>query len=306
MGKISVVIPAFNEEKSIKSLIDRVMNVDFAGHEKEIIIIDDGSTDQTVSIALKQKSSYSGIRIVSLSRNFGHQMAITAGLDLSKGDAAIILDGDLQDPPEIIGQFIEKWQEGYHVVFGIRSKRKGESKFKEISAKIFYRILSSLSDTKIPLDSGDFKLMDRKVIDALQKVREKNRYLRGLVSWVGFKQIGIYYERDKRFAGNSKFSFWKMIRFSLDGILSFSTKPLHLAVLTGFIFSVMSFIWFCFVILNYFMGFREIVTGWSSVIAAITFIGGLNLMFMGIIGLYVGRIFRESQNRPLYIIEKEY
>lgn len=306
MSKISVVIPVFNEEKSVEQLILRVMQTSFGNHEKELILIDDGSTDQTVPLALQQKEKYPGIRIISLSRNFGHQMAITAGLELATGDAVVIMDGDLQDPPEMIKNFIEQWMNGYQVVYGIRSKRKGESYFKKISAKVFYRILSSLSDIKIPIDAGDFKLLDRKVVEAIRQMKESNRYVRGLISWAGFKNLGIPYDRDIRYAGKSKFTIWKMIRFSVDGILSFSIKPLYISILTGITFSIISFLWFCFVIINYFLGFRETVTGWSSIIAAILLIGGLNLMFMGIIGLYVGRIFRESQKRPLYIIDKEY
>jgi dolichol-phosphate mannosyltransferase len=255
MKKISIVVPVYNEENLIGELFSRILNFDSLNYKKEVIFINDGSCDKTINELIKYKNSIPvtncEIIIIDLSRNFGHQLAITAGLDYATGDAIVFIDGDLQDPPEFITEFLYKWEDGYDVVYGIREKRKGETFFKLITAKLFYRTLSLLTETKIPNDVGDFRLIDKKVGLALKEIKENNRFIRGLVSWVGFKSIGLKYIRDKRYAGSTKFSLLKMLRFSMDGIISFSTRPLYLATIIGVLFSFSSMLWGLFIIIKY-------------------------------------------------------
>lgn len=307
MKTISIVVPVYNEENLTDELVRRLVNLDLGNYNKEIIFVNDGSKDNTLpQLILEQYRHPDIIKVVDLSRNFGHQLAITAGMDLASGDAIVTIDGDLQDPPELIPAFIKKWEEGYEVVHGIRNKRDGESWFKLFTAKIFYRLLSKLSDTKIPLDTGDFKLIDKKVGDALREIRENSRYIRGIISWIGFKSTGVQYDREKRHAGKTKFSLYKMMKFSVDGILSFSTRPLYISILLGMFFSLFSFLWIIYIFINYMAGNLISVTGWASIIIAVLMVGGFNLMFIGVIGIYIGRIFRESQKRPLYIVNTIY
>ena len=306
MKKISIVVPVYNEENLIEELFNRILNFDSLSYKKEVIFINDGSQDKTIHELIKYKNTFQNsnceIIIIDLSRNFGHQLAITAGLDYATGDAIVFMDGDLQDPPEFITEFLCKWEDGYDVVYGIREKRKGETFFKLITANLFYRTLSLLTETKIPNDVGDFRLIDKKVGNALKEIKENNRFIRGLVSWVGFKSIGIKYIRDKRFAGSTKFSFLKMLRFSMDGIISFSTRPLYLATIIGILFSFSSMLWGLFIIIKYLTGHSDAILGWSSLMVVLLFVGGLNLLFIGIIGLYIGRIYNETKKRPLYFI----
>jgi polyisoprenyl-phosphate glycosyltransferase len=302
---ISIIVPLFCEESVIDEFHLRMSSV-LARLGKlylyELIYINDGSTDSTGAKlkAIAEKSPF--VRVLHLSRNFGHQNAITAGFDYAIGDAVVVIDGDLQDPPEAIPRLIEKWEENYQVVYAIRKKRKGESWFKLITASLFYRILDKLSDTEIPADTGDFRLLDRVVVDALKQIREKSRYIRGLISWIGFNQIGVEYERDARYSGNSKYSLWIMFRFAIDGLTGFSDKPLRVGCHLGLLITLFSTLILGWVIIGKVFYPDRVVQGWTSLAALVLFIGGVQLFFIGIIGEYIGRIYRETKNRPLYFV----
>jgi polyisoprenyl-phosphate glycosyltransferase len=302
---LSVVVPIYSEEKVIPEFYRRTKNVlaELGNRfDHEILFIDDGSTDGS-SALLKELSEHDPqVKVVSFSRNFGHQFAITAGLDYARGDVLVIIDGDLQDPPEVIPEMLRKWEEGNKVVFGVREKRKGENPFKLISAKIFYRVIRMLSDIRMPIDAGDFRLLDRRVVETLRKMREENRYLRGLVSWAGFTQVGIPYRRDRRFAGKTKFTFKKMVRFAFDGILSFSDKPLKITAYFGFLMTLISFVLALRVLIGKIRHPEMLVSGWTSLILAVLFIGGIQMISLGILGLYLGRQYREVKKRPLYVV----
>ncbi len=243
------------------------------------------------------------IRVVRFSRNFGHQMAITAGLEHASGDAVVIIDADLQDPPDVIADFVAKWMDGYDVVYGVRAERVGESTFKLWTANLFYRLIGKLSDTEIPVDTGDFRLMSRRVVNALLVMPERDRFVRGMVSWLGFSQAAVPYRRAARAAGVTKFSLWKMLRFATDGIVSFSILPLRLATWAGFAASGIALLGILITVIEKLMGAEGLVKGWASVLVAILFIGGVQLICMGIIGEYVGRIYGESKRRPLYLVQ---
>jgi len=300
--KISVIIPVFNEEANIPELLQRLKAV-FSENFKttEIIFVDDGSTDGTANLLHSYAESQKWLRVIELSRNFGNQAAVSAGLDHCHGDCAVIIDGDLQDPPELIPKMISKWQEGFDVVYAQRMKREGESFFKRISAALFYRILQKMAHVDIPRDTGDFRLIDRRVINALQQMPERNRFLRGMVSWAGFRQTGVSYSRDKRFAGETKYPFFKMLKFALTGITSFSFLPLQLASYFGFLVSIFSFIAAIYVLyLKYFTD--RTIQGWTSMMIALLFLGGIQLITLGIIGEYIGRMSEEVKQRPAYLI----
>jgi dolichol-phosphate mannosyltransferase len=306
MSKLySLVIPLYNEEEVIHETIKRVTavmsNKEF---EYEILFVNDGSKDKTEEIVKGYCREDSHMKLISLSRNFGHQTAITAGMDHALGDAIIVMDADLQDPPEVVLKMIDKFNEGYDVVYAIRAKRKGETFFKKFTAKVFYRFLKSMCDVDIPVDTGDFRLISRQVSDVLKSLTERNRYVRGLVSWVGFKQTGIYYEREERFAGETKYPLKKMLKLSVDGITSFSTKPLKLSEWVGSIMAVIGFIYAIVIIIQKIAG-TNMQAGWASTIIAILIIGGIQLMMLGIAGEYIARIFDESKNRPLYIVKEK-
>jgi len=298
----SIIVPLYNEELVVDETYKRLKSVmDTTNEEYEIIFVNDGSRDKTVEITKEICKKDSNIKLLNFSRNFGHQVAITAGMDHSVGNAVIVIDADLQDPPEVMLKMIEKWKNGYEVVYGQRVKRNGETFFKKMSAKIFYRTLNSMTDVNIPVDTGDFRLIDRKVCEALKSIPEKNRYVRGLVSWTGFKQTGVEFEREERYAGETKYPLKKMIKFAMDAITSFSYKPLKIATFTGTVISVVSFFYLILVI------FEKIFTdltvpGWSSIIAISLLFNGLMFIMIGIIGEYVGRIYDEVKGRPLYII----
>jgi polyisoprenyl-phosphate glycosyltransferase len=300
---ISVVVPVYNEEqlilKTVNSLLSEVSNWN---HDYEIIFVNDGSSDDTFKILEKEALKNSKIKIINFSRNFGHQMAFTAGLDYSKGNAVIVIDGDLQDPPRVMRKFISLWEQGYHVVYGRRVNRKGESYFKLASAKIFYRILNMLSNIKIPKDTGDFRLMDRSVVNKLNLMREKHRFIRGMVTWVGFNQTFVEYDRDERSAGETKYPLKKMISFAFDGIFSFSTVPIRLTISVGIfaVFISMLGIIFAFVSRILTNGW---VSGWTTIIISILFLGGVQLVSIGVLGQYIGRTFEEIKDRPLYIVQ---
>jgi polyisoprenyl-phosphate glycosyltransferase len=307
MKVVSIIIPAYCEGqvveecyKRIKSTMDSLANYDY-----ELIFVDDGSNDDTLTILEQIAFHDINVKIISFSRNFGHQIAITAGLDRVSGDTAVIIDADLQDPPELIPKMLEKWEEGFQVVYAKRTAREGEKRLKRWTAALFYWLLNQLTDIKIPQNTGDFRLIDRKVILEMRKMKERNRFVRGLSSWVGFKQIGIEYKRNQRYAGETKYSFRKMLKFALDGIFSFSQKPLKIATNIGFFSIFVGLLLIIYVFFGKFF-FPEItVPGWASLLIAVVFFGGVQLFTIGIIGEYIGRIYDEIKNRPLYIIKKE-
>lgn len=302
---LSVVVPCMNEEEVLRETNRRLVSVlEGISLNFEIVYVDDGSTDSTPDLLRELQARDPRIRAVRFSRNFGHQIAITAGLEHASGDAVAIIDADLQDPPEVILDFVAKWLDGYDVVYGARTERDGETAFKLWSAKLFYWLISHLSDTRIPLDTGDFRLMDRRVVDALLSMPERDRFVRGMVSWLGFSQTAVEYRRAPRLAGMTKFSLFKMVRFALDGIFSFSILPLRLATWTGFAASGVAILGIVVVLLDRILGVPGLVKGWSSAMIAQLFIGGVQLICIGIIGEYVGRIYGESKRRPLYIVQE--
>lgn len=296
---ISIVIPVYNEEDNITNIYEEVKK-QLKGTDIEFLFVNDGSQDNTEDILEKLSKKDSNVKVVNLSKNFGHQIAITCGLDYAGGDAAIIMDSDMQDPPDLIPKMIKKWQEGYDVVYGIRATRDGDNLFKKIPAKIFYKVLKFMSGTEIPQDVGDFRLLSKKVILTLRQTREYQRFLRGIIAWVGFKQTGIEYERPKRFAGRSKYTTLKMVRLALDGVLSFSYFPLRLASFIGLLAAIIAIYMIFYSIYQQTHG--NTVRGWSSTIVTMLFLGSIQLIAIGIIGEYLGRIYEEVKKRPLYII----
>ncbi|MGK7941881.1 MAG: glycosyltransferase family 2 protein [Crocosphaera sp.] len=301
---ISIVVPCYNEQEVIQETHKRLVSVlAQLTPQFEIIYIDDGSQDQTADHLRQIQQQEQQVKIVLLSRNFGHQMAVTAGLDHVSGDAVVLIDADLQDPPEVIEDMVKRWCEGYDVAYGVRTDRQGETPFKLWSAKAFYRIMNQLSDVAIPLDTGDFRLMDRRVVEALKIMPERDRFLRGMVSWVGFRQIAVPYQRSPRFAGVSKYPLFKMIRFAVDGILSFSLVPLRVATWAGLLTVAFSFIGILYALFVRLFTLSW-VPGWTISFIAILFIGGIQLIFLGVIGEYIGRIYREDKRRPLYLVRE--
>ena len=302
MQMLSIVIPCYNEEEVLSEAIKQIKAFcsDLTTLAVEVIFIDDGSRDRTLELLKGYASEDSRIKIIGFSRNFGHQIAVTAGIDASVGDAVILIDADLQDPPEIMHQMIAKWREGYDVVYGTRTERLGESIFKLATARAFYRLLNQLSEVTIPLDTGDFRLMSRQVADSLRAMPERDRFVRGMVSWVGFKQIALPYRRVERFAGVSKYPLRKMLRFAIDGIFSFSIKPLQLSIGLGVMSAFLALIGiFAALYLRIFTSIW--IEGWTALMIAILFIGGVQLICIGILGEYIGRIYSTVKNRPLYI-----
>lgn len=306
---LSVVVPLYNEEANVEPLLDRIESIvrGLEGRPSyEIVLVNDGSNDGTLARLREQLPRREHLIIVNLSRNFGHQLAATAGIEIAQGEAVVLMDGDLQDPPELIAQFMEKWRGGYDVVYAVRRTRKGESAFKLLTARIFYRTIKRLTKVSIPVDTGDFRLMSRRVVDALKRSPERHRFLRGMVSWVGFKQIGVDYDRDERVSGVTKYPLPKMIRFAIDGITSFSDVPLRFASYVGFVAAVPAII-YALVVLGYKV-FRVhppgYTPGWASTIVAVLFLGGVQLISLGILGEYIGRIYDEVKGRPLYLISE--
>lgn len=304
--RLSVVIPCFNEAQVLPKTYERLAAVlDEAGEtDREVIFVDDGSSDETFRVLCDLQKKHDDVRVLGLSRNFGHQMAVTAGLEEASGDATVIIDADLQDPPEVIGEMLAKWGEGFQVVYGVRDSRAGETRFKLLTAKLFYRLINRLSDTPIPSDTGDFRLLDRSVVDALMEMPERDRFLRGMVSWIGFRQCGVHYRREPRAAGRSKYPFAKMLRFAADGILSFSIVPLKLAIWVGFAAIGVAFAGIILAVLErvYNLYDINIGRGWASLFIAVLFMGGVQLLTLGIIGEYLGRIYIEVKRRPLYVV----
>ncbi|MDR1794587.1 MAG: glycosyltransferase family 2 protein [Erysipelotrichaceae bacterium] len=299
---ISVVVPVYNEEAVLSETSKRLkQSMETCGYDYEILWVNDGSKDQTLAMARELCEKDKHFKLISFSRNFGHQIAITAGMDFSLGDAVVIIDADLQDPPAVILDMIQKWDEGYEVVYGKRLKRSGETFFKKFTAKVFYRFINMMTEVDMPVDVGDFRLIDRKVVDALKLVNERQRYVRGIIAWLGFKTTAVEYNRDKRFAGETKYPLKKMIKFALDAITSFSYKPLRLATYMGLIVSFFSFVYLLVVL---FQGWftDTTVPGWASSMAVILIFNGIILMILGVIGEYIGRIYDEVKGRPLYLV----
>lgn len=301
--KISVVIPAYNEEGNIRPLADDLVKVLAEYPSYEIIFIDDGSRDRTLTEIKQAKTSNPAVKYVSLSRNFGHQNALKAGLDLAAGDCVISMDADMQHPPELIRAMIAKWLEGFDIVYTIRAD--DDLPFlKRATSKMFYRIINCLSDVEINEGAADFRLMDRKVVDVFKRdIGEYYLFFRGLISWVGFKQYAIAYRPNKRMFGNSKYSWRRMIRFGLNGITSFSTKPLRISMVIGFVVSSLSFIYAVYALYQHVFN-RQTVAGWTSVIISVLFIGGIQMLLLGILGEYIGKQFFESKRRPHYIVRE--
>jgi len=303
---LSIVVPVYNESDGINAFYDRAKAVvdSLDGLDYELVFVDDGSRDDSCERLRAIAGADPNVRVVKFSRNFGHQTAITAGVDTARGDAVVVIDADLQDPPEVIRDFVAKWREGYDVVYGVREKRDGESRMKLLTAAAFYRILKMIIKIDIPVDVGDFRLMSRRMVDSLKQLRERDRFVRGLVSWVGYKQIGVEYRRDARYAGETKYPYRKMMKFALDGITSFSSVPLKAATWLGYAASLAAFLYTVSVFVQWAAGIT--VQGWATIMVGVLFIGGVQLICLGIMGEYVGRIFNEMKQRPMYIIEEEF
>lgn len=303
--KISIVAPVYNEIDCLDELYRRLSEVmDSSGYTWELILVDDGSRDGSTEKIRELARDHKGqVRAVIFARNFGHQIAVTAGMDYSRGDAVVIIDADLQDPPEVILDLVHKWEEGYQVVYAVRQEREGETWFKKTTAALFYRIIYRITDVKIPLDTGDFRLMDRQVVNVMNQMREKHRFLRGMSSWVGFKQIGVNYNRAARFAGSTKYPFKKMLRLALNAVTSFSYFPLQVATYLGFISAGLSILAIPVVIILRITG-NQAFFGQATTLISVLFLGGVQLISLGILGEYIGRIYDEVKGRPLYVISE--
>lgn len=298
----TIIAPIYNEIDNIQTLYSRVCEVmDSTGESWEFVMIDDGSSDGSTDAILELKKKDDKIVPVIFARNFGHQIAVTAGLDYSQGEAVTIIDADLQDPPEVILDLIEKWKEGYEVVYATRSKREGETWFKLFTASAFYRLIQRITDIDLPMDTGDFRLLDRKVVDVMGGMREKHRFLRGMSVWVGFRQIGVEYDRAERLAGETKYPLKKMFQLASDAITGFSYFPLQLATYLGFTFTVISFIAILALIILRLLG-SQFLMGQAATLIAVLFLGGVQLLSLGMIGEYIGRLYDEAKGRPLYTV----
>lgn len=302
---LSILIPVFNEQDNLQSIYDRLLaviiplNLDY-----ELLFINDGSTDNSLAIIKGFESINKNVKFISFSRNFGHQIAISAGIDKCKGTKAVFIDADLQDPPELIVELLAKMEEGYNVVYAQRSNRKGERFLKKITAKWFYILLNKLTKINIPLDTGDFRIIDNKILEHLRKMPEKHKFLRGQIAWMGFKQTYITYDREARLNGQTGYTFRKMARLAIDGITSFSNWPLRLATLSGFAFSIIGFFLIIYTLYSRYI-IKDFVPGWASQMITLVFIGGIQLIGIGIIGEYISRMNDNIRNRPLYIIEEQ-
>lgn len=306
---ISVVVPVYCEEEIVPRFHARATAAMAAlapAFDYELVFVNDGSTDRTLARLLEIRERDPRVKIIDFSRNFGHQIAITAGMDHACGDAVVAIDGDLQDPPEVIPRLVAKWQEGNQVVYGKRLIRRNESAFKRVAVWTFYRIIRRLSDTPLPLDTGDFRLLDRCVVDAVASMREENRYIRGLVSWVGYQQAAVEYEREGRYAGQPKYTLTKLVRLAFDGITSFSEKPLHISSYIGVCITLAAFGLMLWIVANKLLAPAKSIDGYTSTMAVILFFGGIQLLSLGVIGQYLGRIYREVKDRPLYIVRSRH
>ena len=301
---VSMVVPVFNESEVIATFYQRATAA-LAGlpdSDYEILFVDDGSSDDTYQRLMAFAVVDPHVRLVKFSRNFGHQIAITAGIDHARGDCVVVIDADLQDPPEVVASMIDQWHAGFDVVYGVRSDRDGETPMKLMTASIYYRLLRRLTNVQIPANVGDFRLMSRRAVDELRRLREKDRFVRGLVSWIGFKQTGVTYSRDKRYAGVTKYPYRKMLKFAFDGITSFSTAPLKIATWTGYGAALLAVLYLLSVFVQKLLGFT--VDGWATIMVAMLFLGSVQLICLGILGEYLGRIFNEVKPRPMYVVEE--
>jgi polyisoprenyl-phosphate glycosyltransferase len=300
----SIVVPVFNEAESLPELHRRLSLVmEKLGEPWELILVNDGSTDASPEVMRGLAAQDSHVRVLRFARNFGHQIAVTAGMDASRGHAVVVIDADLQDPPEVIPELVAKWREGFELVYAVRRGREGESWFKKASASLFYRIIFRITDVRIPLDTGDFRLLDRKVVDVLDRMREKHRFLRGMGAWVGFRQVGVPYDRQARFAGQTKYPFRKMLRLALNAITGFSYLPLQMATYFGFVSAGLAALAIPVVIILRIAGVHAF-EGQATTLLAVLFLGGVQLISLGILGEYVGRIYDEVKGRPLYILDE--
>ena len=305
-NKITIVVPFLNEKDNLPVLLQRVAGV-FAAREEdwELLLVDDGSTDGSAEWAVEQAQANRHVRVVRLSRNFGHQLAITAGLDRSDGDAVVVMDADLQDPPETIGAMVDKWREGFEVVYAVRRSRAGETWSKKFLAAGFYRVFRRLAKVNVPMDAGDFRLVDRCVVDALREMRELHRFMRGLTCWVGFRQASVEYDRAARFAGETKYPVWKSARLAFDAITSFSASPLRWIAVLGVGICLVAALWVFYVMVQAMVNPGSMQKGWASTIAVMVFLGGVQLVSIGLLGQYVSRIFEEGKRRPLYLVRTD-
>jgi len=302
----SFVIPVYNEQESLPELHSRLTALfDTLDGNAEVLFIDDCSYDGSYDLLLDLQRRDPRFKVIRFARNFGHQIAISAGLDFALGDAVIVMDADLQDPPEVVPDLIAQWREGYEVVYAVREQREGEAWLKRTTASWFYRVLRRMASVQMPVDAGDFRLVDRQALDAFRSMRERSRYVRGMLTWVGFRQTGVLYKRSERFAGEPKYSFRKSLRLAVDGIVSFSNAPLRLALVWGFVFSFVSFFVGIAAIVAKVAG-AFVVPGWASIVVVVSFLGGIQLMLMGMMGLYIGRIYEEVKSRPLYVIRESH
>ncbi|MGH9196617.1 MAG: glycosyltransferase family 2 protein [Acidimicrobiia bacterium] len=300
----SFIIPVYNEHETLPTLYERLSSVlEQLDGSAEVIFVDDGSEDDSFDRLIEMSLRDPRFKVVQLSRNFGHQVAITAGLDFAAGHAVVVMDADLQDPPELVLTMAQRWREGFDIVYAVRRERPGESRFKRSTATRFYRLLRRLTDVEIPADAGDFRLVDRKALEAYKTMRENDRFVRGMFSWVGFRQTGVTYDRSERFAGETKYPLRKMMNFAIDGIVSFSNAPLRLALALGFTVSIISFVYGIVSIVLKLSG-AFTVPGWTSIIFVASFLGGVQLIVLGVVGEYVGRIYLETKRRPLYIVNR--
>ena len=301
--KITIVVPFLNEKDNLPLLLERVTGV-FASRSEdwELLLVDDGSTDGSAEWAVEQAQTNRHVRVLRLSRNFGHQLAITAGLDRSDGDAVVVMDADLQDPPETIGPMIDKWREGFEVIYAVRRSRAGETWMKKFLAAGFYRIFRRLAKVNVPMDAGDFRLVDRCVVDALREMRELHRFMRGLTCWVGFRQSSVAYDRAARHAGETKYPVWKSVRLAFDAITSFSASPLRWIAVLGVGICLVAALWVLYDMVQAVVNPGSMQKGWASMIAVMVFLGGVQLVSIGMLGQYVSRIFEEGKRRPLYLV----
>jgi len=304
MARLCIVVPAYNESESLQAFHSRLAAVlETLDLDSEVLYVDDGSSDDTYAVMRTLGESDPRVATLKLSRNFGKELALTAGLDAADADAVVIIDADLQDPPELIPLLVQHWREGYDVVYGTRSTRAGETTLKKFTSAAFYRVMERLSATPLPRDTGDFRLMSRRALDALRQMRERQRFMKGLFTWVGFRQKPVVYERDARYAGSSKFNYWRLWNFALEGITSFSGAPLKVATYIGLAAAVLSFV-FGLWVLGKALLFGDPVRGYPSLMLAVLFLGGVQLMALGMIGEYLGRLYLEAKQRPLYLIEE--
>ena len=298
----SLVVPIFNEEQTLSELVRRLrLLLDRLDASAEVVLVDDGSSDRSYDLMLAAREADSRFKVLRLSRNFGHQIAITAGMDVAAGNAVIVMDADLQDPPEVVLEMAARWREGFDIIYGVREARPGETHFKKTTASAFYRLLRRISNIDVPLDVGDFRLVDRRALEAFKAMRETNRYVRGMFSWIGFRQVGVSFQRDERFAGDTKYHLTKMLKFATDGVVSFSAAPLRLALNLGFIVSALSFVLGLVAVVFKLAGLYSI-PGLASIAVFVAFLGGMQLLVLGLMGEYIARIHDEVKDRPLYIV----